>query len=280
MTGPGLQPLLDDGNEPVVPVKRRARKVKRRGPKQLWSAFVARHTDTPERARRFKIVSVSAATLLLIAGGLGAYLALRPMPRPDYEDDPLDDLFTYTLFQNEFNNLPLEERVRLVGSLTKRLESMGGGDSTLLAAFAAGISGSARDQLEENVAQLMLDFVDHFAKDYQPAADPQSKEEYLRQALVGMVRLSEELDGDPTDKSDSEILEEAFAQAERDQKAFRNPRRGPSLGGVARLANMMEHRVGSRGTPQQRARNIRLMRDLTRYLRKEDLDTGKPLGGG
>lgn len=279
-----LQPLITDSGEAPSPAKKAKRAKAERGPKRTprerWKAFVAAQTDTPARANRFKITSAASGTLALVAVGLGLYLALRPYPQPDYEDDPLDEIFDYTLFRNEFNNLPVEERVRLVGSLIGRVEKMGGSDGTLLAAFASGIAGSAREQLEENAAQMMLDFMDHFAKDYQPPADPKAQEDLIRDKIVAMTRLAEEFDGRPTNKSDEQILEEAFEQARRDQQAMRDPARGPSLGGVTRMADMMENRIGARGTPHQKARITRLMRDMTRYLRNEDITTGKPKGGG
>ena len=110
--------------------------------------------------------------------------------------------------------------------------------------------------------------------------DPASQEDYVKQAIIDMTRLAEEFDGRPTNKSDEKILEEAFAQAERDQRAFRDPNRGPSLAGVSQFTNIMDKRIGSRGTPHQRARITRLMRDMTRYLRNEDIKSGTPKGGG
>lgn len=280
-----FEPLVYDSSEGATQTTKPKKRAKQDRParqsiKSRWRAFVAVRTDTPEKAKKFKRHSIFAGSVALVAVGFGAYMLLRPYPMPDYEDDPLDDIFNYTLFQDEFNKLPVEDRVRLVGSLVKRVESMGGSDGTLLAAFAAGISGAAREQLEENASQLMLDFMDHFAKDYNVSDDPAQQEESLRQLLVDMTRLAEEFDGRPTDKSDEKILEEAFAQAERDQRAFRDPNRGPSLAGVSRFTNMMENRVGAKGTPHQRARITRMLRDMTRYLRNEDLSTGRPKGGG
>lgn len=280
-----FEPLVYDSSEGATQTTKPKKRAKQERParqsiKSRWRAFVAVRTDTPEKAKKFKRHSIVAGSVALIAVGFGAYMLLRPYPMPDYEDDPLDDIFNYTLFQDEFNKLPVEDRVRLVGSLVKRVESMGGSDGTLLAAFAAGISGAAREQLEENASQLMLDFMDHFAKDYNVSDDPAQQEESLRQLLIDMTRLAEEFDGRPTNKSDEKILEEAFAQAERDQRAFRDPNRGPSLAGVSRFSNMMENRVGAKGTPHQRARITRMLRDMTRYLRNEDLSTGRPKGGG
>jgi len=290
MTSPGdfqgqqFEPLVVDSGESAPAGKKAGRTRKEPRPRRSlgdrWKAFVAHQTDTPSRAKRFKIASISASALGLTAIGLGLYFTLRPYPMPDYEDDPLDEIFNYTLFQDEFNNLPLEERVQLVGSLIQRVEKMGGSDGTLLAAFAAGIAGSAREQLEENAAQMMLDFMDHFAQDYPSLNDPKAQEEALKSRIVDMIRLAEEFDGKPTNRSDEELLERAMRDARRDQESMRDPSRGPSLGGVTRMADMMENRIAAKGTPHQRARITRYMRDMTRYLRGEDLVTGKPKGGG
>ena len=289
MTAPGdfqkqqFEPLITDSGQ--APAGKKPKRPKKERPPNRsigdrWKAFVARQTDTPERAWRFKVTSITVSMAALLAIGLGLYFILRPYPMPDYDDDPLDDIFNYTLFQNEFNNLPVEERVRLVGSLIQRVEGMGGSDGTLLAAFAAGISGSAREQLEENAAQMMLDFMDKFAMDYPSLDDPAAQEEALRSRIVDMIRLAEEFDGRPTNRSDDELLERAMRDAKRDQEAMRDPAKGPSLGGITRMADMMENRIGAKGTPHQRARITRYMRDMTRYLRGEDLVTGKPKGGG
>lgn len=279
--GQKFEPLITDSGAGAPKGKRRAKEPReRRSLGVRWKAFIAARTDTPERAKRFRIVSISAGSLALAALGVSLFFALRPAPMPDYEDDPLDDLFDYTLFKDEFNKLPLEERIQLVGSLVGRVESMGGSDGTLLAAFAAGIAGSAREQLEANASQLMLDFMDHFAKDYPNLEDPAAQEDAVKQMIIDMTRLAEEFDGSPTDKSDDEILTEAFAQAKRDQEVFRDPARGPSLGGISRMTDMMENRIGASSTPHQRARITRMMRDMTRYLRNEDIATGKPKGGG
>lgn len=279
-----FEPLLSDAAEPGPPGKKPKRPKRERAPrrslKERWQAFVAARTDTPERAKKFKRNGIIFAAVLVLGAGIGAYLALRPYPQPDYEDDPLDELFNYTLFQDEFNKLPIEERIELVGSLVKRMESMGSSDGTLLAAFAAGISGAAREQLEENAAKMMLDFMDYHATNYAIVDDPAQQEENIKNTIVDFIRMANTFDGQPTKRSDEELLARAKRDAQRDQEQFRDPNRGPSIKGVARFTNTMETRVGSKATPHQRARITRMMRDMTRYLRGEDLATGQPKGGG
>lgn len=279
-----FEPLLSDAAEPGPPGKKPRRSKRERAPrrslKERWQAFVAARTDTPERAKKFKRTGIILAAVLVLGAGIGAYLALRPYPQPDYEDDPLDELFNYTLFQDEFNKLPIEERIELVGSLVKRMESMGSSDGTLLAAFAAGISGAAREQLEENAAKMMLDFMDYHATNYAIVDDPAQQEENIKNTIVDFIRMANTFDGQPTKRSDEELLARAKRDAQRDQEQFRDPNRGPSVKGVARFTNIMDNRVGAQGTPHQRARITRMMRDMTRYLRGEDLATGQPKPGG
>ena len=233
--------------------------------------FVAAQTATPAKAKRFKAVTGSAAGLAIGAGLIAGLLALLPTPRPDYADDPIDDVLGYTLLTSDFNQLPLEERVDLIGQVVKRVEAMSSGDGTLLASFAAGIMGEAREQLEENAATLMIDMWDAYAPGYTAIEDPEAREAYLADAVVGMTRLFERLDGDPTTKTDEELLADARRQAERDRNAFRDPTRGPSTAGVARFFNFMQREVGDRATPHQRARITELSRDMTRYLRGEKI---------
>ncbi|MGP1273333.1 MAG: hypothetical protein ACTS22_08355 [Phycisphaerales bacterium] len=234
-------------------------------------AFIDRQLSTPARAKRFRAITGSAAGLGIGAALVWGLLALMPTPKPDYETDPLDDVLGYTLFTTEFNALPVEERVDLIGQVVKRVEALSAGDGTLLSSFAAGIMGEAREQLEENAATLVIDMWDEYAPGYVAIDDPAEREAYLADAVVGMTRLFERLDGDPTNKTDEEILADARRQAERDRNAFRDPTRGPSTGGVARFFTFMQREVGDRATPHQRARITELTRDMTRYLRGEKI---------
>lgn len=239
----------------------------------LDGAPAAAPRRTPVRlGRRSRTALASLGGLALGAVAVWGVLALIPAQKPNYELDALDDVLGYTLLTTEFNRLPLEDRVDLIGQVVKRFESMQAGEGTLLAAFAAGIAGEARDQLEENAATLVIDMWDEYAPGYQSLQDPAEREAYLAGATVGMVRLFERLDGDPSTKSDEEVLADARAQAERDRAMFSDPRRGPGAAGTARFMNFMQREVGNRASAHQRARITRLARDMTRYLRGEPLD--------
>lgn len=265
-TQPNGMPSLIDDLGAVVPEKAAA------GPKRgALERFIAAQTATPEKAKRFKGILGGAVGLAIGGGIVWTTLALMPVPKPDYDTGAIGDVLGYTLLTTEFDALPLEERIDLIGQVVKRIEQMDAKEGTLMAAFAAGIMGEARDQLEANAAGVMLDIWDEFAPGYQRITDPADKEAYLEQATADMIRLFERMDGDPTTRTDEELLANAREQAQRDQERFNDPMRGPSSAGIARIATFMNRELGDRATPQQRARIGKISRDMTRYLRGEDL---------
>jgi hypothetical protein len=137
-----------------------------------------------------------AGVLLLVGASVGAYFALRPRPMPDYENDPLDEIFDYTLLSDEFNRLPVEKRIELVSSIIGRLKNMGSGDSAMLAAFAAGIMGSAREQLEQNASKLAIDLWDKYADDYAKMKG-EDRGAYLDKTFVEFQKTMELMGGQP-----------------------------------------------------------------------------------
>lgn len=216
---------------------------------------------------------ISGAVCLVACVAL--FLWLRPVPQPDFAEDPIDDLLNYTLLTDEFNNLPVDQRLELLRELIDRLKTMSGDDSAMMAAFAASIdTDKLRKQIEENASRLALDVWDKFALDYQKVpADARGP--YLDQVFVDMTKLMETVAGVQSDKTDAQRIEEARKQAKRDQDMLESGK-GPTAGQLARMADFMRNRVGSRSAPQQQVRGMQLMRDMTRHLRGQDPATGKP----
>jgi hypothetical protein len=226
--------------------------------------------------RRLRYASIA---VLVIAGGIGAYLALRPVPQPDYANDPMDDVLNYTLLTDEFNKLPVDKRLELLGDLIQRIKTMSSSDSALMAAFAASIdTDKLRKQLEENASRLALDVWDKYAIDYENQPTDQ-RDAYLDQTLLNMEKMMETVGGVHSDKTDEQRLKEAREQARRDQEHLKSGD-GPTGGQLARMADIMRNRVGSHAPPQQQQRGMQLMRDMTRHLRGQDPVTGKPGKGG
>jgi hypothetical protein len=247
----------------------------RRSPdmRELLARLRDRFAGTPERkavlVKRSKIFGPPA----LLAAGLAAYFALRPMPRPDYRTGNLRKVFTYTLLTDQFNNLPIEERLKLIGQLVQRMKSMSAGDSALLAAFAAGIAGQAREQIERNASRLAIDLWDKYAGDYAGKYDslsPADRAAYLDATFLEFMHTMEALGGETGRKNDSELLADARKQAKRDMEAMGSGKFKPPPHALGRFFTVMRNNVGEHATPTQRARGQLLMRDMVRHFRGED----------
>ncbi|MBX3382725.1 MAG: hypothetical protein KF864_04350 [Phycisphaeraceae bacterium] len=223
---------------------------------------------------------------LRVGGGtLGAALvvwaavAFWPVRQPDYLNDPLDDVFNYTLLTDDFNKLPVEERLKLIGQLVQRLRSMDGQDSMLMASFAMGIAGAARKQIEENASRLAVDTWDKYAKDYSNVPESE-RGRYLDETFVNFVKMMEAVGGEVRDVPDEQRLAEVRRQAERDRERLRdNPNRAPSGRELGRFFNFMDRNVGGHASPEQRQRGMLMMRDMVRHFRGQDPATGKPPPG-
>ena len=75
----------------------------------------------------------AALVVLACAGAVMLWLTLRPAPRPDFAAAPVDDLLAYSLLEEDFNRLPVEERLDLLRTLLDRFKNMSGDDSALMA---------------------------------------------------------------------------------------------------------------------------------------------------
>lgn len=221
-----------------------------------------------------KRVRFGTLGVLLAALGIGLFFWLRPVPQPDYAVDPMDDVLNFTLLTDEFNNLPVDQRLQLLKELIDRIKTMSSDDSVMMAAFAASIdTDKLRKQVEENASRLALDVWDKFALDYQHVPTD-NRDAYLDQVFLDMTKLMESVGGVQSDKTDEQRLAEARKQAQRDEDMLKSGR-GPSANQLARMADLMRNRVGSNSSPQQQQRGMQLMRDMTRHLRGQDPVTGK-----
>lgn len=230
-------------------------------------------------ARHLRRVDLVRGILLAAAGiSLGTAIALGgsgPTAAPDPGPDPFGGALSTIAFEDEFNRLPVEERIALVRELLEKMRSMDSGSSAMLAAFAAGIREHAREQLQTNARRLMVDYMDHHAKRY-AEAHAEDREEMLEESLREMVKLQRELIGLD---ADDEGVDEGIARAQRDaereqQRAAENRTRLDSqeAAGFMRWAQ----REGEDASPNQRARVTLFMRDMTRHMRGQNLDTGEP----
>ena len=220
--------------------------------------------------------ALGASFLVLVAaGGVGTWLMVRPRPVPDYSADSIAAVFDFTLLTEEFNRLPVEERIRLIGQLYERMQSLSASDSAEMAAFFAGISGAAREQIERNASRLMLDIVDLAAKDYAKVPSEQ-REQYLADAYVRMARLTAPFDGSIDRRSDEELVTRGRRDAQRNERIMRSG--AVSAQDAGGMVTFMSRRIEEHATAHQRERITVFMRDLTRYLRGQDVQSGRHPG--
>lgn len=260
------EPLLDETVEFVAaaasggPTKPPWTRVFRMTPTELLSAAAG-------GVSRHRRVSAGVLAAVLIGGGVWGWLAWRIEPPPDYETEPLDVLFDYTLLTDDFNRLSIEERLALIEQLVTRLKSFSSSDSVLLAMFATMIMGEARAQLEENISRLAIDVSDKFASEYDPNASPEAKDEFLQDAYLGMVSMFDFADGEVGEHTPEELLDEGRRQAKRDLNRFEQGRIG--AGEVVRVFDLMNNKVGKHMSGHQKMRVSAMFRDMTEMLRAE-----------
>ena len=214
---------------------------------------------------RRRLIAAPVAGLVLAGASLGTWLALRHQPPPDYRNARIDLIFDYTLLTDDFNRLPVRERQRLLGELISRVGDMNGQESGMLAAFAAGIYGKAREQLEENVSRLMLDTADEHASRYS-SVSPEERAEFLDQAVLDLMRTVEALGGRTDTRPDSERLAEAREQAQRDAEFLKSGQMSAQAAGAMFL--VLERGIGEHANAHQKARVSTMIRDMTDRLRE------------
>lgn len=263
---------MNASSEMTATIARIGGRRRRRGTdvRELGARAWDRVAGTPEKMRLLKRRAAMVGPIAALVLGVGAWLVLRPTPKPDYERDNLRRVFSYTLLTDEFNRLPVTERLELIGTLVRRIKGMSAGDSALVAAFAAGIAGAAREQLEENVSRLAIDTWHMYAKEYAEVR-PEDREAFLDNVVLEFSKMGETLSGEPTDATDAERLAEAREQARRDLEVMRSGR-GPSNRLLARAARIMNDDIGGHASGAQRSRGALMMRDMTRRLRGESLN--------
>lgn len=266
---PSQPSLLDGLNDPPAG----APGAKPRRPKTI--PWLRAHGRSALRDPRVRLMLGSSAGMLALAGAIVGVATLVGPSRPDYSSDRIDALFRYTLLTDEFNKLSVRERAELIGQLVQRVGSMGSSDSVLLAAFASTISGEAREQLLDNASKLFVDMIDEQAVAYDPGASKQERIEQIERSMVEMMKTFEQMAGQERDVSDEDRVTEMNEQAQRDMRRVESGEMGAEDAG--RFFGIMNRTLGSRSSPHQTARGGRMLRDMTRHMRGQDIDTGRPI---
>lgn len=268
-----LRPILEGVGESAPPARRRPASRAAASARAAIASML--RADVRLSKRGSMLMGASLAALGVCVGGAFAWSAFRPISAPDFASDPLGDVLGFALLDADFSRLPVEERLRLALDLVKRFRTMSAGDSALLAAFAAGISGKAREQLEANVRTLGMDLMASYGEKYAKTPDAE-KEKYLEGVAVEWSKLSEQLTGEERNITDAERLKEMKDQAAEDAERGRRTDRGLRAENVSGLFKMVQSDINRFGGPNQRAGTQRFLRDMTRTLRGRDPATNKP----
>lgn len=224
----------------------------------------ARALASPRLRRSLAVVAGLALVIGVVGGG---YAYWRSVHRPNFELDPIDDLAEFTFLRGDFNSLPIQERLKLVRDFADRLRSASSADSALLASFAGGISGKAREQIQENGSRLMLDLADASAVEY--AKVPKEKRgEFLERTALEWGRLADQIAGREP-RSDEEILEEAREQNRR--RDARRERASPEQSAriSAGFLSFINSNLSPHSNPIQQQRTLQLMSDMTAHFSRE-----------
>jgi len=166
--------------------------------------------------RRFRAGGgfLALVTIMIIAWMLMPHMHRKP---PNIFDTPVDGVLSY-LGTDDFNSLPIEERLRFLQDIMKRFSSMSQADSALASAFFAGLTGRANEKLVDNARILGKDIFVQGAHEFLSLTDEKSRNEYIDKWLVKWMRFAEETTGRRSGRSDQELLDRMSEQARSDLK--------------------------------------------------------------
>lgn len=227
---------------------------------------------------RFRWTLGIAAGSLLVLAVITAVIALRPTPAPDVWDDGLDDVFGF-FFDEDFNRLPPEERIKLLQQFVARFKTVDQQNSALLATFVADVTYEMRQQIEDNVFRLGIDLWSEWGDEYENVP-PDQRENYIRSLIAEMDKMGEGFEGRDSGRTNAERVEKIESQAARDRKRAQENAGGnkpPGMDEVTGFINIYSGEFATRAPAKKRAKIIRLSRDMTRYLRGESINNN---GGG
>lgn len=209
-------------------------------------------------------VWIGVAAAGVAAAGVGGYLYWERHHRPDYALDPIDDVAEFTFLRDDFNSLSIDERLKLIREFADRLRDASSSDSAMLASFAAGISGKAREQIAANASRLMLDMVDKSAIEY-ASLSGREREQFLEKSVIEWTRIADQIAG-RGERTDEAIL--ADIKRETEQRERMRERMGPERS--ARMASgimsFLNNNVAKHSNPIQQQRTLQMMADVNKHF--------------
>lgn len=134
---------------------------------------------------------------------------------PSIFDTPVDGVLDY-LAADDFNKLPLDERLAFIEGVLQRFNMMSQSDSAVASAFFAALSGPANEKLISNARTLGKDIFVQAAAEYLALKTERERNQFLDQWIIKWVRFGEKASGQSSGRSDDEVLSRMGRQARRD----------------------------------------------------------------
>jgi hypothetical protein len=213
--------------------------------------------------RQWIALGAAACVVLVLVATASWWMFLRIRKPPSIFDSPVDDTLGY-LALKDFSRLPVEERVRFMLDFAQRFRGMQPGESAAAAAFLAGLSGPAREQLRENVRDLMKDVLSEGAEEYM-ALSPQQRGAYIDKWIVKWQRTAEVgLTGKDSGKTDAERLADMRKEGERAEKRRERFAGGGQLSdrGVNGFLDLWQGEVEPSSSPREQGQIVRFLDDV------------------
>lgn len=220
-----------------------------------------------EERRSAFVAALAIVAALALAGGAWAWWSSRWKPPPSIFDAPVDDVLGY-LAIDDFNRLPLDERVRFMIDFANRFRGLEQSDSALMAAFMAGLTAKAKEQLRQNARTLAKDILAEGAAAYVNLPEKE-RGAFIDGWLVRWSKVGEEIAmGEPRQRSDEERIEEFRREARRGQERQAERRVDISLTevGAARFLDFWQSDVEQAATPREQGQITRFMVDVRKRL--------------
>ena len=220
-----------------------------------------------EDRRRGFVAAIAIVAAFGIAAGAWAWWSSRWRPPPSIFDTPVDDVLGY-LAIDDFNRLPLEERVRFMIYFANRFRGVEQSESAVMAAFFAGLTVKAKEQLRQNARTLAKDILAEGASTYVnlPAKE---RGAFIDEWLVRWSKVGEEIAmGEPRQRSDEDRIEEFRREARRGQERQAERRVDISLTevGAGRFIDLWQSDVEQAATPREQGQITRFMVDVRKRL--------------
>ena len=230
----------------------------------LMDSIRSRDMDLGElwQEHQGRILASLAAALVALALASGAWwwFAVRWKAPPSIFDAPVNNVLGY-FTTDDFNRLPVQERVKYVRDFIGRFRGMNQQESVVAAAFLSGVTGKVREQMTQNVRILAKDILIEGAGTFVnlPASE---RDAFIDKWVAEWFRMAEETaTGKESTRSDGEILKGARAEARRGEQRTQERMKGKTLGekGADRFLGFWQSEVEPASSPKEQAQISRFM---------------------